>query len=284
MMDLFTAIDVRSRLLEHARDHQLVNDLLLKQYVAERLLHRLGASPLGDQLVLRGGWAMATHLGVHHRRLTTLDLLSLEELSVDALVAEVADLQGSEDDGVHIDARSVRGEVLTPHLAGSRMRIKLFAYLGKAQIATQMVIGQHDPVTPEPAQVELPVLLDFGRPVLTVAPFETVVAEALHDVVERGVLKVRAVDLYDAWLAMQVDPLVDLPSAVRATFDARGTPIPTELPAVLGDGFAAGEHGPWLWDSFLDRGEPSSPVDLEAVVDALGELAMNTFEGALILR
>ncbi len=280
-MDLFTAYDVRTSLLEHARDHQLVYDHLLRRFVAERLLHRMGESPQRDDLVLRGGWALASRLGVHHRKLPTVELLSFHDADVDEWVAYVRSLAGGASGGVRLDPDSVRGKLLVGDSEIRRIRIRAFAYLAKAQIPVELVVGSRDVITPEPSCEPMDVLLDFEAPDLTVAPYETVVAEALQELVERGVLRARMTDLYDVWLAMQVDPLLDLSDAIRTTFSTRGTTIPREVPEVFTDRYADSDHGLEQWDYFLAGGYPSTGVFVEDVVEQVRDRVMPAFLGAL---
>lgn len=280
-MEMFTAYDVRTRLLEQAREHHQVYDHLLRRFVAERLLHRMGASPQRDDLVLRGGWALACRLGVQHRRLPTVELTSLNDAGEDEWVAYVRSIAGATSDGVRLDPASVRGKRLGDDPAQTRIRIRAFAYLAKAQVPFELVVQPGDVVTPEPSCEPMGVLLDFDPPDLAVAHYETVVAEALHELVVRGRLRSRMTDLYDAWLAMQVDPLASLSDAIRATFGARGTTIPREVPEVLTDRYADSDHGLEQWDYFLAGGDPSTALFVEDVVEQVRDRAMPAFEGAL---
>lgn len=262
---------VRAALLEHARAEGLVFDHLLKQYATERLLHRLAASSLGDDLVLRGGWAIACRLGVLHYRLAGADLLCGRPLGVDDAVTFIGEIGGPGEDGLYLDPSTVRGETIQEGRPFGRVRVKAFACLGKARIPIRVDVGFDDPVTPDADVLPLPSLLEQPGGEMAVYPFDSVVSEAIQTIAVREVIKVRMVDYFNAWMALQVDPLEELAAALCSTFDARRTELPLEIPPGLGEGFAASDHGRWLWQSFVEHRAPTIETDLDGIVRDLRE-------------
>jgi len=129
---------------------------------------------------------------------------------------------------------------------------------------------------PDAEVMELPTLLDMTAPSIPVYAFETLVAEKLRGIVERGTFKARMKDYYDLWLTTQVDPLDDLDDAVEATFRHRKTTLPRGTPAGLTDGFATSDHARRLWDAFLERGAPAERL-AEDVVEGVRERVMPIF-------
>ncbi|MGK2966619.1 MAG: nucleotidyl transferase AbiEii/AbiGii toxin family protein [Tepidiformaceae bacterium] len=149
---------------------------------------------------------------------------------------------------------------------------ELNARLAGARLRLHIDVGFGDAVTPEPAVVSFPTLLDFPAPEVRVYPPETVVAEKFEAMVDLGIANTRMKDFYDIWLLADAIAFErpGLASAVRATFLRRGTPLPTrEPPLALTEEFSANPEKAQQWQAFLRRTGLEAAPTLAAVVEAL---------------
>jgi len=271
---------IRSRLLQHARDHGVLYDHVLRQYAQERVLHRMASSKGNEGTLLRGGWAMAVRLGVPHRRLTNLDLLCTVSADPGAFLTEIRGIGGTTADGLVLDGGSIRTRNLRD---GVGVRIRMFGYLDNAQIPLQLDVGFGHALVPAPEVLQLPSMLDQpGAPTLGVCRFETVAAEAVGSVVLRGPLTLKMADIYDIWLCLQVDPMEDLELALQAAFFATGTPIPGEVPYVLTEQFASSDHARKNWLAFQKGASLTTEIGLGEAVGTIRDAVMPMFEAACV--
>lgn len=139
------------------------------------------------------------------------------------------------------------------------------AVLVRARCKTQIDIGFGDAITPGPVDATYPVLIaDFPPPQLRTYPVYTVVAEKLHAIALLGMTNSRLKDYLDLWTLLDreaLDPGI-LASAIAATFNRRGTPLPTELPIGLSDEFANDGSRRALWAAFLKKNAlATQPLD-----------------------
>ena len=276
--------EMQARLLAHAIAHGFLYDHLLQHFAQERLLHRLAESTWGEELSLLGGWAIATRLGVPHRRLRAIDVRCSQPHSVAEVVELIRGAVGrySQRDGLHVDLRSVRAEQVDTDTSVHRIRVKAFIHLAKAQIPFQIDIRFADPGLPTIETMQLPAMLDVpGSSTMKVEQFEAVVAETVWTIVERGNFVFRAKDYYDAWMAAQVDPLDDLTEVLLRTFRSRETSIPAVLPIGLTERFAASDHASCQWTAFLKSRTPTTVVGFEAVVDSIRDVVEPVFEASV---
>ena len=90
-------------------------------------------------------------------------------------------------------------------------------------------------VTPAAVMEEIPTLLDFPAPRLRVYPRETVVAEKLEAMVQLGLANSRMKDFFDLFLLAKLFEFEGqlLVQAISATFNRRGTLLPTRIPTAL---------------------------------------------------
>jgi hypothetical protein len=140
----------------------------------------------------------------------------------------------------------------------------------------QLDIGFGDVITPGPAEIEYPTLLDFPAPMLRAYPRETVVAEKLEALTALGLLNSRIKDYYDLALLSRMYPFEGerLAEAISATFRHRKTTIEAE-PIGLTRAYCDDPARTLQWRAFVRRsrfGEGAG--DLTHLVDEVRLFAL----------
>ena len=254
---------IRQRLLDRARIRGEDFQLVLDRYAVERLLYRLSISPHRDQFLLKGALLFALWFDQPQRPTRDADLLGFGPPEPERLAALVAELCAIEDDdGLRFDVGSMAVEPIREEAAYEGLRIRLLAFLGDARCHVQWDVGFGDAVTPAPADVDYPVMLEgMPAPRLRVYPRETVFAEKLEAIATLGIANSRMKDYFDL-LALLREGAMDNPvltEAVRATFQRRGTALPDGVPFGLTDAFATDAQKQAQWTAFLRRNRLSAP-------------------------
>ena len=266
---------IRQRLLDRARMRGEDFQLVLDRYAVERLLYRLSISPHREQFLLKGALLFALWFDQPHRPTRDADLLGFGPPDPERLAGLIAELCAiKDDDGLRFDVGSMAVEPIREEAAYEGMRIRLLAFLGDARCHAQWDVGFGDAVTPAPADVDYPVLLEgMPAPRLRVYPRETVFAEKLEAIATLGIANSRMKDYFDL-LALLREGAMDNPmltEAIRATFQRRATALPDGVPFGLTDAFATDAQKQSQWNAFLRRNHLVAP-DLKAVVDELRTL------------
>lgn len=266
------AISVRDRLLQRARQERVDFQRLLVRYGIERLLYRVSHSEHAEALVLKGATLFALWLGKPHRATKDLDLLGRGTPDVDRLVAVFTEVVAvaCPEDGIDFDAEGISGSPIRAGAVYPGVRILIPAQLAGARIRISVDVGLGDATVPRPATVAMPSLLDLPAVRLRAYAPETVVAEKLEALVVLGLTTSRMKDLYDLDVLRELFPFDDtLVAAVQATFQRRGTPLPTALPIGLTDAFAADVTKQTQWRAFLRRTVTEDQRALDEVVRRL---------------
>jgi predicted nucleotidyltransferase component of viral defense system len=224
-------------------------------YAIERFLYRLSQSKHVHSFVLKGA-LMFQGWGLPLRRPTRdIDVQGNMVADTQALAEIVRKIcnQPVEPDGMWFDHETVRGEQINLDANQPGIRFSHKGFLGKAQIWMQLDVSFANPIVPSEIRVNYPTLLSDSSFQLRGYPYETVIAEKLQSMVALGLINDRLKDFYDIWLlAQQVDIQGSvLVRAISATFQARKTPIPSDLPVALSDDFVQ-EKGQ-AWQRFLRR-------------------------------
>lgn len=270
------AASVRQRLLNRSRAQGEDFQVLLTRYGLERFLYRLSQSPHQDRFVVKGAMLFLLWEGEFHRTTRDLDLLafgSSEIAQLEAAVREIC-MVAVPDDGIVFHAETVRGRLIREDQIYEGVRVTVEARLGAARLPLQIDVGFGDTIVPAPKNEDFPTLLDFPAPTLPVYPKETVVAEKFQAMVELGITNSRMKDFYDLWylsryFAFDGPPLT---RAIAATFERRGTPLPSETPLALTDEFATDPTKQTQWRAFLRRGDlKTEDITLQEVIDTLSD-------------
>lgn len=269
-----TGASVRARLLARARAEGSDYQILLTRYALERLLYRLSVSVHNDRFILKGALLFVTWLPDPFRPTRDLDLLGYGANSPDALAKTFQEVCSTPvpDDGVAFDAAKLTGVPIREDIEYGGVRVQTQAIIDGARIPIQIDIGFGDVITPEPVEIDYPVLLDSPAPHLRAYPVETVVAEKFNAMVTLGIANSRLKDFYDLWLISRIfgfDRSVLL-SAVQRTFERRETPMPVDTPTGLTEQYA--EQWDARWQTFLKREHMNgAPDNLAAVVADLNQ-------------
>lgn len=248
---------VRQRLLNLSRQEGEDFNLVLTRFALERLLYRLGASRFGEQFVLKGAMLFSVWMGQPHRPTRDLDFLAHGNTSQKRLkqIFQQISREDIMEDGLFFDPDSIRVVEIREEQQYQGQRVIVTAYLEKARITLQIDIGFGDAITPGAKRMHYPTLLDFPAPRIRVYPRETVVAEKLQAMVALGIFNSRMKDFYDIWILSRQFSFhgVILAEAIRATFDRRKTPLPSDLPIALSNTFAEDSDKATQWKAFIRK-------------------------------
>ena len=272
---------VRQRLLQLSKERGQPFDLVLVRYGIERLLYRLSRSPHAGKFLLKGAMLFVVWGENAPRPTRDVDLLGFgpaDEAEVKANFVGICSL-AVEPDGLEFLPASVQVTPIREDAAYTGIRVILDARLANARISIQVDIGYGDAVTPDPAEVDFPALLDFPAPRLRAYPYYTVVAEKLEAAVLLGAANTRLKDFFDLWYLSRKFSFAGpvLTEAITRTFARRNTVVPSDIPTALTGEFANKKAAQWT--TFLQRNS-LEPVEFSAVLAALRDFALPVLHAA----
>jgi predicted nucleotidyltransferase component of viral defense system len=246
----------------------------LQRYAAERFLHRLGASPYRDRLILKGAALYALWGGSAYRPTRDLDFTGYGSSEIRDIVAMLREICAIADsaDGLVFDASTLEVGPIRDEAEYGGIRARFDARLGTSRIPMQIDIGFGNAIQPGALDVEYPTLLDMPAPKIRAYPQEAVVAEKLHAMVVLGERNSRYKDFYDVHALATQFPFEGEPltGAIRATFERRQTTIVSSLPVALTPRYFADAARAASWSSYLDRDNlPGAPRDFGLIGEVL---------------
>jgi len=250
------AASVRKRLYDRAKQTNRPFDELLQYYAMERFLYRLSISTHRDKFVLKGALMFVVWKAPRARATKDMDFLAKTKNSIDNLVEVVREVCviAVEPDGVLFDPKTVIGERIKENAEYEGVRVRFKGQLEQARVSMQIDVGFGDTVTPAPAVVDYPVILEFPAPRLKGYPPETVVAEKFEAMVKLGEVNTRMKDFYDLWLLREQFSFEGpvLAEALKTTFSNRETELSVD-PVAFSESFATDRQRQTQWSAFLRK-------------------------------
>lgn len=250
---------------------------VLQLYAIERLLYRVSKSTHAQSVILKGALLLKM-IGIPNARPTVdIDMLrkgKADHASLVALIKDCADLD-VEPDGLTFDSDSVVAEDIAKDSEYKGTRVLMDGRMDNVRLKLQIDFGVGDVIVPGPRMIEYPVLLPGERVRLLAYPIESAIAEKLQAMVALGNANSRMKDFYDVWVcSTHLDfDAGTLAKAVAATFDNRGTPIPSDDVESLTRTFV--ETHRVQWNAFVRKIGETDLVDaFDRIVEDLNAFAM----------
>lgn len=266
---------IKAKLLNLSKAEGLSYQPLLIHYMQERLLYRLAQSKYKHCFYLKGGALLYAHEQFKARPTLDIDFLgnsiANDKKIIEEAFSEICSIT-CEKDGIHFDTTTIETEEINENRIYKGIRLHVTAQLDTARQKMAMDIGFGDIITPNPQEVEYPLLLD-NLPSVTVMAYslETVVAEKFQAAIELSENNSRMKDFYDLYTILcknTMDPTL-LEKAIHATLKNRRT-IYEENHPLFNDDFPINPRFQMLWKSFMKKIRKAKP-DFETVVRLIKE-------------
>ena len=220
------AMSLRAKINNYAKEHGILAQVVLQNYMFECLLDRISRSKYVDNFVIKGGILVSSLVGLDVRSTmdmdTTLVHLSLTEEKIKEAVNAIISVPA--DDGVVFNFVSV--EPIRKDDVYGGFCLRLDAKYESIETPLSIDISTGDAITPEPMNYGYKRLFNSENVIpLRSYPLETVLAEKIETIITRGILNTRPRDFYDVYILTKTQGYnaETLRKAIFATAEHRGT-------------------------------------------------------------
>lgn len=210
-----------------AKQKDLDSQLLMRNYMLERLLERIAVSELKDKFILKGGMLVAALVGIDMR--STMDMDATFKgfpVTEDALKEAFEKILSTPvDDGVQMVLTKIDAIRDEDEYNGYRLSIQ--SKLERMTVPLKVDITTGDEITPKEVAYHFDLLIEDRTIEILAYNIESVLAEKLETMISRGLANTRMRDFYDIHILLKtqgerIDPSV-LASALHATTERRGS-------------------------------------------------------------
>ena len=231
------AMSLKAKIRNIAKQKNIPAQVILQNYMFERLLVRLSASEYKEKFVLKGGMLVAAIVGLDNRATmdmdTTLKNLPLTPEAIRSALEDVCDI--AFDDGVVFEIGTI-SPIREDDIYGG-YRVMLNAKFDTLLTPLSIDVSTGDAITPHAVQYNVSEIFDDEKSYeLWAYNIETVMAEKVETILRRGVFNTRPRDFYDTYIlttTQKFDNAV-FADALSATAKHRGTTEQiADVPSIL---------------------------------------------------
>lgn len=257
---------------EAARRH-ISAQLVMQNYMLERLLERISLSPYRNNFILKGGYLISAIVGLDTR--TTMDLDTTIKgftLTHDAILRIFQEICAiSVDDNVQFAVERIADIRETDDYPGIRVSLK--ANYSPISVPLTVDVTTGDMITPREVEYSLPMLFDDREIRIWAYNLETVLAEKLETVLSRNTANTRPRDYYDIYIlyrlrGQECEPTV-LRQAMERTAAKRGsTVILTSYPEIMAQ-IRGSKELRQIWDKYCQLYEYARDISFDDTCDTV---------------
>lgn len=220
------AMSLKAKIRNIAKQKNIPAQVILQNYMFERLLVRLSASEYKEKFVLKGGMLVAAIVGLDNRATmdmdTTLKGLPLTPQAIRSVLEEICDIPF--DDGVVFEVGKI-SPIREDDIYGG-YRVMMNARFDTLLTPLSIDVSTGDAITPHAIPYQFSEIFDDEKFYeLWAYNIETVMAEKVETILRRSVFNTRPRDFYDAYILSTTQKFDKsmFSEALKATAAHRGT-------------------------------------------------------------
>lgn len=221
------AMQLKAIIKNMAREKRISAQLILQNYMLERLLERVSVSKYRNNFILKGGFLIAAMVGLDTRATMDMDATikgyPVDEQTVRTMFEDICAIDIPDD--VTFSFRSVSEIREGDEYSG--YRIALTADFPPMAVPLKLDITTGDKITPKEIEYSFKLLMEDRSISVLAYNLETILAEKLETVISRGDQNTRPRDYYDIYVLLKLQAhninMDHLKDALAATCTKRGS-------------------------------------------------------------
>jgi len=259
-----------------AAEKNLSAQLVLQNYVLERLLERISISGYRQNFILKGGFLISAIVGLNTRATMDLDTtvkgFDLTHAAIRSILKEICEIP-LEDDVVFeiLGTSDIREADDYPGI-----RANMIASYPPISVPFAVDVTTGDEITPSEIEYAFPLMFDERSISIMAYNLETILAEKLETVVSRGIANTRPRDFYDIFILWKlrgdgISPNV-LKKAIEQTAKKRESlAVISRYDSILSDVLKS-EQLRGFWKKYQSEFYYAADISFEATVGAAKEI------------
>lgn len=214
------AMQLKAVIKNIAKEKHISAQLVMQNFMLERLLERISVSKYRQNFILKGGFLIAAMVGLDTRATMDMDAtikgLSVNEQTIREMFEEICKIELADD--VTFSFRSIgeirEGDEYTGY------RVSLSANYPPMAVPLKLDITTGDKITPQEIEYQFKLLLEDRSISVFAYNLETILAEKLETVISRGDQNTRPRDYYDIYILAKLQYSNIEPNSLKAALKA----------------------------------------------------------------
>lgn len=199
MKEIKNPMSLKAYIKNKAIEKKVPAQLVMQNYMLERLLERISLSKYKNNFILKGGFLISAIVGIDSR--TTMDLdatikgFDLSKETINNMFNDICNMDLKDNICFKIlNLEDIREKDDYPGV-----RVKLHALYLPLKVPISVDITTGDKITPKEINYKLSSLFEDREIEVLAYNLETILAEKLETILSRGIVNTRARDYYDVY-------------------------------------------------------------------------------------
>ena len=193
-------MQLKAIIKKKATESRISPQLVMQNYMLERLFVRVSLSKYSRNFILKGGLLIAAIIGLDSRATmdmdTTVKGLPLTHESIQKIFNEICSI--SADDNITFGISHITDIREGDEYNG--LRVHLTANYSPIAVEMKVDVTTGDKITPKEIEYEYKMLFDSGSIAIMAYNLETILAEKFETVLSRSIANTRPRDFYDIYV------------------------------------------------------------------------------------
>lgn len=271
-----TPEQLKGQIRSFAAKRNLQPQEVLQMYMFERVLERISKSPYKENFILKGGFLIASMVGIEGR--TTMDMdttvrgIDMQEDVIRRIIMEILEMDIG--DGIRFDYTKI--EAIREEDDYNNFRVYFVAHYGKIATDMKMDITTGDIITPGAIDYSYKTILDNDEIAVKAYNRATIIAEKYETIIRRNLGTTRARDFYDLYMFYKLyqdilDPEI-LRTAVMGTSKKRGSETELAERMDICDEMSQDQALRDLWENYKKNSHYTVPPSFDDVIRVVKEI------------
>jgi len=270
-----TSAQLKALIRNISKEKNVEAEIILRNFVFERLLERVSISKYRNNFILKGGILIAAIVGIDTR--TTMDLDAvikgrpLTEQEVKAIIGDLLNI--AIEDNVKFTLRNI--EEIREESEYPGYRVSIDTVFDKTKQTIKVDIATGDLITPNEIEFNYKLMFDNRTISILTYNIETILAEKFETVISRGVANSRMRDFYDIYILTTTQGYNEdlLRESIKNTIKRRKTETQMADAENVIEKVALNADMGVLWQRYRKKYSYAKDIEWEKVIFVLKKLA-----------
>ena len=275
-------MQLKALIKNKSKELNVAPQLVLQNYMLERLIDRISRSEYSNQFIIKGGFLLSSIVGLSTRATMDLDTtikgFTLTKENLENIINDVCKIDI--DDGIEFKINRIEDIRETDDYPGLRVLIGAKYEMVLVPLSIDVTTG--DMIIPKEIQYSFSTMFDDYQIQMFTYTLETVLAEKIETILTRGIANTRPRDFYDVYILYKFKgELIDytiLKDALNATTIKRGSEYILVNQGSILETIRKSEELQGFWNRYQKRYKYAEGIQyedtckaVESILDRLGK-------------
>jgi predicted nucleotidyltransferase component of viral defense system len=271
-----TSTQLKALIRNLAEKKSITPEIILRNFMLERLLERISVSNYKNNFILKGGMLISAMVGIDSRATMDIDTVlkkrNLSEADIKAVIKEILSLYV--EDNVKLTFKNI--EAIHEEMDYSGYRVSIEAVLDKTKQTIKIDISTGDFVTPKEIKYDFPLMFEDRSIPIMAYNVETVLAEKLETIIARDITNTRMRDFYDIYVLTKTHSFDKkiFKSALEKTSKNRNTASQVAKADSIIEVIETSSIMADLWERYRKKYAYAADITWKMVIDSVKQLSM----------